>query len=40
VTGVPEKDELNRIRTEQGLRGFLQERDSYFMGRKLYERTE
>lgn len=36
VPGVPEREKLNRIRNEQGLRGFLQERDSFFMGRELY----
>ena len=40
VQGVPEKDELNRIRSERGLRGFLQERDTFFTGRELYERSE
>ncbi len=34
---VPERDELTRIRMEQGLRGFLQQRDSFFRDRRLYE---
>lgn len=30
VPGVPERDQLNRIRDEKGLRGFLEARDSPF----------
>jgi enoyl-CoA hydratase/carnithine racemase len=37
VPGVPEKDELNRIRSEDGLRAFLQHRDGFFQDRQLYE---
>jgi enoyl-CoA hydratase/carnithine racemase len=36
VPGVPEKEELNRIRDEQGLRAFLEHRDTFFQGRELY----
>lgn len=36
VPDVDEKIELNKIRDEQGLRGFLDHRDSFFEGRGLY----
>lgn len=36
VVGVPEKDELNQIRDRDGLKAFLEHRDTFFAGRELY----
>ncbi|MFN8638578.1 MAG: enoyl-CoA hydratase/isomerase family protein [Dehalococcoidia bacterium] len=34
---VPEKDKLNKIRDESGLKAFLEERDTFFADRLLYQ---
>jgi enoyl-CoA hydratase/carnithine racemase len=36
VPDVPEKDELNTIRDESGLRAFLEHRDTFFADRGMY----